>query len=337
MPSVEFSNRVYEAEPSESVLDTLLRNGENPSYSCRKGTCFNCMMRTPDGGVPEKAQAGLRETLRVEGYFLSCLCVPEGDIRVVQAEDAAIYQRAVIQSRELLAPDICRVILEPATPLYYHAGQFLNLRRSDGLCRSYSLASVPNLDRYLEFHIKRLPGGQMSNWAFNEMKDGENVDIQGPNGACFYLPGKPEQNLLLIGSGTGLAPLVAIARDALNDGHSGQVRLYHGSREPAGLYHRDSLFDLAQTYPNFSYTGCLSGENPPLGYASGRADDVALGENKDLKDWRVYLCGNPPMVHAAKKRAFLAGADIEDIHADPFELKELRAEQRSAERQKSVA
>ncbi|MBT3170105.1 MAG: 2Fe-2S iron-sulfur cluster binding domain-containing protein, partial [Rhodospirillaceae bacterium] len=136
MPSVEFSNRVYEAEPSESVLDTLLRNGENPSYSCRKGTCFNCMMRTPDGGVPEKAQAGLRETLRVEGYFLSCLCVPEGDIRVVQAEDAAIYQRAVIQSRELLAPDICRVILEPATPLYYHAGQFLNLRRSDGLCRS---------------------------------------------------------------------------------------------------------------------------------------------------------------------------------------------------------
>ena len=99
MPSVEFSNRVYEAEPSESVLDTLLRNGENPSYSCRKGTCFNCMMRTPDGGVPEKAQAGLRETLRVEGYFLSCLCVPEGDIRVVQAEDAAIYQRAVGQAQ----------------------------------------------------------------------------------------------------------------------------------------------------------------------------------------------------------------------------------------------
>ncbi len=79
-------------------------------------------MRTPDGGVPEKAQARLRETLRVEGYFLSCLCVPEGDIRIVEAEDAALYQRAVIQSRELLAPDVCRVTLEPATPLYYHAG-----------------------------------------------------------------------------------------------------------------------------------------------------------------------------------------------------------------------
>ena len=192
---------------------------------------------------------------------------------------------------------------------------------------------MPNLDRYLEFHIRRLSGGQMSNWIFNEMKVGESVDIQGPNGACFYLPGAPEQNMLLIGSGTGLAPLVAIARDALNDGHSGQVRLYHGPRAPAGLYHRDSLFNLAQSYPNFSYTG----ENPAPGYTRGRTNDVALGENQDLKGWRVYICGNPPMVHAAKKRAILAGADMQEIHADPFELRDLRAEQRSAESQKFVA
>ena len=85
----------------------------------------------------------------------------------------------------------------------------------------------------------------MSNWIFDEVKIGESVDIQGPSGACFYLSGAPEQGLLLIGSGTGLAPLVAIARDALNDSHSGQVRLYHGARESAGLYLRDGLFDLA--------------------------------------------------------------------------------------------
>ncbi len=331
MPTVQFNNAAYEAEPSESVLDTLLRNGEEPNYSCRKGSCLNCMMRAPEGGVPSSAQAGLRDTLRVQGYFLSCLCVPESDISVVPAEDAALFQRAVILSRELLAPGICRVILEPATPLYYHAGQFLNLRRHDGLCHSYSLASVPNLDRYLEFHVKRMPGGQLSNWIFDDMKVGDSVDIQGANGACFYLPGAPGQSLMLVGSGTGLAPLVAIARDALNDGHLGPVRLYHGSHTPVGLYLRDTLFDLAQAYPNFNYTGCLSGANPPLGYSHGRADDVALGEIKDLSGWRVYLCGNPPMVHGAKKRAFLAGADMQEIHADPFELKELRSEPGSGE------
>ena len=79
------------------------------------------------------------------------------------------------------------------------------MRRNDGLCRSYFLASVPNLDRHLEFHTKRLPGGQMSNWMFNDMKIGESVDIQGPNGSCFYLPGAPDQSLLLIGTVTGRA------------------------------------------------------------------------------------------------------------------------------------
>ena len=337
MSKIRYGSDVFPANPGENVLDVLLRNKMDVPYSCRKGVCMSCISRLDEGRPSPRSQENLKKSLVDQGYFLACKADVTGDMSIAAPDDATLYSRARVKVLQKLSGDVIRLVLQPATPLYYHAGQFLNLRRSDGLCRSYSLASVPNLDRYLEFHIKRLPGGQMSNWAFNEMKVGENVDIQGPNGACFYLPGKPEQNLLLIGSGTGLAPLVAIARDALNDGHSGQVRLYHGSREPAGLYHRDSLFDLAQTYPNFSYTGCLSGENPPLGYASGRADDVALGENKDLKDWRVYLCGNPPMVHAAKKRAFLAGADIEDIHADPFELKELRAEQRSAERQKSVA
>ena len=203
MPDVQFNDSVYHGEPEESVLDTLLHNGKKPNYSCRKGSCLNCMMRAPDDAVPKKSQAGLRDTLRSQGYFLPCLCVPESDIRVVEAEDAALYQRAVIQSRELLALDVCRVTLEPATALYYHAGQFLNMRRNDELCRSYSLASVPNLDRHLEFHIKRLPGGQMSNWMFNDMKIGESVDIQGPNDSCFYLLGAPDQSLLLIGTGTG--------------------------------------------------------------------------------------------------------------------------------------
>ncbi|MDP6590091.1 MAG: 2Fe-2S iron-sulfur cluster binding domain-containing protein [Alphaproteobacteria bacterium] len=117
MATVQFNDSAYEGQPSETVLDTLLRHGEEANYSCRKGSCLNCMMQAVEGAVPEKAQAGLRDTLRAQGYFLSCLCRPESDISVVQGEDAALYQRAVILSRELLAPDICRVVLEPATPL----------------------------------------------------------------------------------------------------------------------------------------------------------------------------------------------------------------------------
>ncbi len=331
MATVQFDGSPYAGQADESVLDTLLRHGVEASYSCRKGSCLTCMLRSVEGAVPEDAQAGLRDTLKHQGYFLSCLCRPEGDISVVPGEDSALYQRAVIHAREILAPDICRVTLEPATPLYYHAGQFLNLRRQDGLCRSYSLASVPKLDRHLEFHIKRLPGGEMSNWLFDGMQIGESVDIQGPNGACFYLPGDPGQSLLMIGTGTGLAPLWAIARDALNDGHSGPIRLYHGSREADGLYLRDELAALAGGQANFAYTGCLSSAEATPGLEKGRADEIAFSDNPDLGGWRIYLCGNPPMVDGAKKRAFLAGADLKGIYADAFELKELRKAPRASE------
>jgi CDP-4-dehydro-6-deoxyglucose reductase len=328
MPRVHYNGSSYESREAESVLDTLLRHGVEANYSCRKGSCLTCMMRAVEGEAPAAAQAGLRETLKHQGYFLSCLHRPKEDIAVAPGEDAALFQRAVVLARERLAPDLCRIILEPATPLYYHAGQFMNLRRADGLSRSYSLASVPTLDRHLEFHVKRLPGGQMSNWIFDRMKVGESIDIQGPHGDCFYLPGEPGHSILMIGTGSGLAPLQAIARDALSHGHSGPIRLYHGSRTADGLYLRDALRALAGEYANFRYTGCLSGAGAPAGFTAGRADEIALGAYSDLAGWRVYLCGNPPMVAGAKKRAFLAGADLKAICADAFELRELRAEPR---------
>ena len=58
----------------------------------------------------------------------------------------------------------------------------------------------------------------MSGWLGTEARPGEAVRLQGPVGECFYVPGQPEQPLLLAGTGTGLAPLYGIVRDALAAG-----------------------------------------------------------------------------------------------------------------------
>lgn len=134
--------------------------------------------------------------------------------------------------------------------------------------------------------------------------------------------------MLLLGTGTGLAPLVGIARDALAPGHRGPIHLFHGSRARSGLYLEEVLKNLAGRFPNFSYFPCLSGEDVPAGYTRGRADDVALEAHPDLTGWRVFLCGAPDMVRTTKRRAYLAGARLDDIHADPFDLKDLRREPR---------
>lgn len=102
------------------------------------------------------------------------------------------------------------------------------------------------------------------------------------------MPGRPEQPLLLAGTGTGLAPLYGVARDALEAGHTGPVRLFHGALEVRGLYLVEALRAL------------IRAECPhPVG-------------------WRAYLCGNPERVLSLKKKLFLAGLSLKDLHADAF-------------------
>lgn len=315
-------------EPGETVLDGLLRNGLDVPYSCKKGTCLTCVARATDGTVPEAARAGLKDTLVALGYFLPCLCRPDADLRLEPARDSDLYGRATIDKVETLAPSTFRVLLRPATPLYYHAGQFVNLRRADGLVRSYSLASVPRHDPLLELHVRCLPGGAMSGWLRDTARPGHDVDLQGPNGSCFYLPGRPDQPMLLIGTGTGLAPLIGIARDALADGHGGAVTLYHGSRTPAGLYLGDDLRALEARYRNFRYVPCLSGPGDARARAA-RADAAALADHGDLKGYRVFVCGVPDMVSAVRRAAYMAGTSLGDIHGDPFDLRDRRRQPRA--------
>ena len=151
------------------------------------------------------------------------------------------------------------------------------------------------------------------------LKVGDSVEISDANGNCFYISDNPDQNILLIGTGSGLAPLYGIIRDALLQGHRGAIKLYHGSKTADSLYMSKELESLSLKHAtNFTYTPCVSGNIVPQGFASGRAHDVAIKENPDLSGWRVFLCGHPEMVATGKKLSFFAGASMRDIYADPF-------------------
>jgi ferredoxin-NADP reductase len=210
--------------------------------------------------------------------------------------------------------------IELAEPMDYYAGQFVNLKRADGLMRSYSIANTRTHAHKLSFHIRRLTGGQFSEWAHQEMAVGDSIAVSDPQGSCYYLPNNPEQNMLLIGTGSGLAPLAGIVTEALHHNHQGDIHLYHGSREMDGLYWIDEMRQLEQQYTNFHYTPCVSGGATPQGIAPGRANEVALAALPGLKDWRIYLCGHPDMVNQTKRKAFLKGASFQNIYSDAFHV-----------------
>jgi len=321
MVAIRHEQHRFELAPEQSVLDGLLGNGVAVPHACRTGVCQTCLMRAVEGAPPSAAQKDLRPALILRNYFLACVCHPTEDLTVALPSADANTLPATVRALRPLNDEIMQIALEVHGPWDYRPGQFLNLFKDSVVARSYSIASVPGDDSHIHLHVRRLPEGRMSGWIHGQLTVGATLSVRGPAGDCFYIPGNPEQPLLLIGTGSGLAPLYGIIRDALRQGHAGSIRLFHGSRDPRGLYLTGELRDLAAAYPQFDYVPCVSGAAAPAGHAAGRAHDVALTEQADLKGWRVFLCGHPEMVQQAQMRAYLAGANLADIHADAFTVR----------------
>lgn len=307
-------------EAGESLLDALLREQVEIPYGCRQGACQSCIARSLDGVPPAAAQAGLKDVLRHQNHFLACLCYPERDMAIAIGSPEQRFCQATVTNKQLLNAETLLLTLRTDQALDYYAGQFVNLKRGDGLQRSYSIANNRIHAHSLTFHIRRLAGGRFSAWAHDELQMGDVLEVSDPQGLCYYLPSAQPRNLLLIGTGSGLAPLAGIISEALHHSHAGEIHLYHGSREMDGLYWIEEMRGLAAQHGNFHYTPCVSRGDAADGVASGRANDVAMRQLPDLKGWRVYLCGHPDMVQQSKRQAYLKGAQLDDIYADAFHV-----------------
>jgi len=309
MTEIRYQERSYPVAPGQSVLEALWAGGVEAAHSCKTGVCGACMMQVTSGTVPERASAGLKDSWKRQGYFLPCICLPDSDLTIARA-GADAQEGAAIAGLERLSPDVVRVRLLCDSLVTFHPGQYVRLVLAGDLARCYSIASISE-GREFEIHVRRVAGGQMSSWLHDRAQPGDRVEIIGPYGDCFYVPGKPEQPLLLAGTGTGLAPLYGVLRDALRQGHAGPIRLFHGAVTEDGLYLADELRHIAEEHSNFEYT-------PVVLHRDGPIDSVLLNHLPRLSGWRAFVCGGPAAVQVLRKKIFLAGAASRDIYADAF-------------------
>ncbi|MGR9116377.1 MAG: 2Fe-2S iron-sulfur cluster-binding protein [Gammaproteobacteria bacterium] len=320
MKSISLDGQVVTCQNGETVLDALLREHIDVPNACRQGACQSCMMRSLDVEPPELSQRGLKDVLRQQKHFLACMCYPEKNMSVTLSRQSEFFTEGTVIGKELLNQETLLLTIQCQEALDFYAGQFVNLRRADGLVRSYSIANSRFHANKLTFHIRRLAGGRFSEWVHQELKVGDTLEVSDPQGLCYYLPDNKTQNMLLIGTGSGLAPLAGIVSEALHHGHSGAIHLLHGSREMDGLYWIEEMQQMANEYPNFHYIPCVSRGDAPEGVAKGRANVVAMAELPELKGWRVFLCGHPDMVNQTKRQAYLNGASLQDIYSDAFHV-----------------
>ncbi len=320
MAQLKFRDKTYTVAEGATVLDTLLEQGQDVPNSCRAGVCQSCLMQVVEGEVPEQAQKGLKDSYRARGLFLACRCQPEADLAVNLPDAGQLRVSAEVTGIRPLGHDVVELSIRTGTPFEYQAGQFVTLWLDPQLGRSYSIASLPDEDNTLVFHIRKIARGEFSTRVHEDLKVGDCLSVQGPAGDCFYLPGQPEQDILLIGTGTGLAPLLGIVHDALRHGHQGKLQLIHGALQPSGLYYHESLKALAARHDTLSYHPCvLNGEDGMD--AAIRLDSVEARVRALIPKpagWKAYLCGDPEQVARLRKQLFLAGCNMKDIHADAF-------------------
>lgn len=315
MKKVVFEGKTYETKPQETILDTLIRGGANIPFSCRKGSCHTCMMKALDGTPDPSARKNIKSDMLERGYFLPCKSIQHTDMVISRPDPHDVFTRLFLSERVQCSPTVWKLSFESETALEWRAGQFVNLYHGEDptIARSYSLASIAEHDYFLEFHIKVIPDGKLSNWLVNTLQPGDIVDAQGPLGDCTYALDDTQTPIRLIGTGTGLSPLIGVARDALLSGHQGPVALFHGAQNDSEFYLRDKLNELAEKHDNFTYT------EVPHKEGSLFTDLLTQAFDEADESTQVYLAGSPLMVHKARVMATLQGIGRAQIKADPFE------------------
>lgn len=285
------------------------------------GACQSCVLRAKSPKQVKTWQAGLSASRAEKGYFLACQAKPDDeliDIIDAEGENELPFIKATVIAKEMLSKDILYLKLNPKSRLEFEAGQFVKLGNEHGLWRSYSLASSPTAYE-LEFHIRLLPDGKMSHFLKSDVRIGHELNVSEALGQCCWTSHRKSKRLLLIATGTGLAPLWSILQHAQHENYAGEIDLYHGSRHLEGLYWHSKLKKLSLDWPNFHYFPCLSGVSMQDIF-HGRVSELVLSNQQTLTSAEIYLCGNPDMVATMKKKCFLAGAALTKIHADPFTI-----------------
>jgi CDP-4-dehydro-6-deoxyglucose reductase len=223
------------------------------------------------------------------------------------------------------------VEIETNEPFDFKAGQFVTMdlpihEKRLKRWRSYSIANAPDGGKVLEFCIVYLEGGAGTHYFFNEVEIGTPIRFKGPSGT-FCLPDDIEKDLVLICTGTGVAPFRSMLWDIYhNEKKRRNIHLIFGTRHANGILYQDEFEDLADKMPEFKYSVALSREEnlnssdysfeTTKGYVHKLYQETYRENRADVD---FYICGWSNMIDDAVENLILkSGYDKSQVHYELY-------------------
>jgi CDP-4-dehydro-6-deoxyglucose reductase len=318
------SGAEFKSEAGSTILDSAARFNIALPYSCKTGRCGACKSKVLTGSTHAiHREIALSEEEKAQGWILSCVREADSDLFVEIDDLGGVNLPAIktlpcrVSRLERLADDVMRVTLRlpPSAVFCFIPGQYVDVIGPNSIRRSYSLANSNFVGGTLELHVRRLAGGKMSDYWFNQAEPNDLLRLNGPLGT-FFLRGIAGLDLIFLATGTGIAPVKSML-ESLSQRQIAQrpksVTVLWGGRHT-----RDIYFNLSETPGDFSFIPVLSRAASDWSGARGYVQEVLLNLSRDLSKASVYACGSDSMIRDAKSLLLKAGLPARRFYFDAF-------------------
>jgi propane monooxygenase reductase subunit len=324
-----------EVDEEQTVLRSASEQGLMLMHGCKEGQCAACKSFVLDGEdieLDRYSTFALPDYEKEEGFTLLCRAHVFEDVTIelLNFDEEMIRSGLPIQNAVAEVVSIDRVthdlrhlvlrLIEPVEITFF-PGQYVDIKvPGTDVTRSFSMANTSSKeDGRLEFVIKVYPDGIFSSFLDGTLQVGDRLELTGPFGV-FTMRDAPDRDLIFVGGGAGLAPILALLRSMAERGIERKGVFYYGARSARDLCFTDELKALEEKLPDFRFVPALSEPEEGADWAgeTGFITDVMKRQETDLKRAHAYLCGPPPMVEAAMPLLAQLGVPEKHIYYDKF-------------------
>jgi toluene monooxygenase electron transfer component len=327
------SGQSFECDHDDVLLRSALRHDIAFPYECNVGACGNCKFELIEGEVDVKWREapGWTAKDRERRRYLGCQSAPRADctIKMRPSQHYAPIHRPKrvtgrLTSRCPVTHDIGEFRFELSDDMRFEPGQYalLTLPGVSGQ-RAYSMSNIVQGShaKVLDFQVRRVPNGRGSNTLFDTLAPGEEIEIDGPYGMA-YLRRDVKRDILCLAGGSGLAPMISIARGVAADPDMRGVKLHflYGGRTPRDVCGRDMLEALETFGEHLHFDAAVSDAGGAQwdGH-TGFVHELAESRFGDgLREMEIYFAGPPAMGQAIQKMLLARKVSFEQVHFDQF-------------------
>jgi ferredoxin-NADP reductase len=217
-------------------------------------------------------------------------------------------------------PRVKTLVLDVPGWAGHRAGQHIDVRLTaeDGYQaqRSYSIASAPASRRF-ELTVEEIADGEVSPYLTTEARPGDQFEVRGPVGGYFVWDPEPGGSVLLVGGGSGVVPLMSMARQRAAAGEPVPTRLLFSARSLEDVIYRNELEALRRDGFDVVYTLTRSRPHDWTGYAR-RIDRELLREVLPHELALTFVCGPTPFVEAVAEALVGLGQEPAQVKTERF-------------------